>query len=377
MRPRWWDKLIVFLHRHLFSPYGGVTAGDWLRLLRANHFAVDLPYWPRAGLLTLGSLANSAERRREDEQFGAAVARTEVKPPLFVLGHWRTGTTHLHNLLAIDPRFAYPNSYQVCFPHTFLRTEAKAYQTYAAWIPKRRPQDNVYISLETPQEDEFALSIMTACSPYLGWMFPDRARRYERYLTFRGVADEEVRRWKEALVHFLKKLTWKYDRPLLLKSPPHTARVRLLLELFPGARFVHIHRNPYRVFQSTAHTYEAVGPVHALQSRERRPQDEGILRRFGLMYDAFFAERGLIAAGRFHEIGFEELEKDPIGRMRQAYEALGLPDFGGVEGALRRYLDSLTGYRKNELPDPPTALRRRIDREWRRYFEEFGYPTGG
>jgi hypothetical protein len=377
VRPRWWEKFIVFLHRHLFSPFAGVTAGDWLRLLRANHFAVDLPYWPRTALLTLGSLANSLERRREDREFGPAVAGIAVKPPLFVLGHWRTGTTHLHNLLAVDPRFAYPNSYQVVFPHTFLRTEVRAYQTYAAWIPQRRPQDNVRIALETPQEDEFALAILTACSPYVGWMFPDRARYYERYLTFRGVADAEVRRWKEALVHFLKKLTWRYDSPLLLKSPPHTARVRLLLELFPEARFVHIHRDPYRVFQSTVHTHETVRPGFAVQSRRRVPLEEGVLRRFGMMYDAFFEERGLIPAGRFHEMGFEDLEKDPIGQLRQAYEGLGLADFGEVEGALRCYLGSLTGYRKNELPEPPTPLRRRIDQAWRRYFEEFGYRTGG
>lgn len=41
--------------------------------------------------------------------------------------------------------------------------------------------------------------------------------------------------------------------PLLIKSPVHTARVRLVLGLFPRARFLYIHRDPYEVFQSAVH----------------------------------------------------------------------------------------------------------------------------
>lgn len=36
-------------------------------------------------------------------------------------------------------------------------------------------------------------------------------------------------------------------KPLLIKSPVHTARARLFLKLLPHARFVHIHRNPLQV----------------------------------------------------------------------------------------------------------------------------------
>ena len=36
------------------------------------------------------------------------VANTEVPDPVFILGHWRSGTTLFHNLLALDEQFAYP-----------------------------------------------------------------------------------------------------------------------------------------------------------------------------------------------------------------------------------------------------------------------------
>src|SRR5262249_54005687 len=145
---------------------------------------------------------------------------------------------------------------------------------------------------------------------------------------------------KAALTLFAKKLTWKYGRPLLLKSPPHTARVRLLLGLFPEARFVHIHRDPYTVFQSTQHIHATAQPVFCLQRRDRRSEDALILRRYQDMYEAFFAERGLIPAGRYHEMGFEELEKDPLGQVERLYERLRLPGFEEVRPDLERYVGS-------------------------------------
>ena len=60
----------------------------------------------------------------------------------------------------------------------------------------------------------------------------------------------------------------------------------------------------------------------------------------------FFEERGLIPKGRFHEIGFEALEADPIGQVRGVYEALALPEFRQAEPALRRYVESLSGYKR-------------------------------
>jgi hypothetical protein len=93
------------------------------------------------------------------------------------------------------------------------------------------------------------------------------------------------------------------------------------------------------------------------------------------MYAVFLAERRLIPEGHFVELGYEELEKDPLGLVRRVYEGLGLPDFGIVEPALRRYIDSIASYKKNTFPDLPPATRQRIAEEWRPCFEEWGYPV--
>ena len=65
---------------------------------------------------------------------------------------------------------------------------------------------------------------MTAQSSYVGWSFPRRLVHYEKYLTLREVSAPEREAWQAALRYFVQKVTYKYKRPLLLKSPPHTGR---------------------------------------------------------------------------------------------------------------------------------------------------------
>lgn len=351
----------------------GITWRDWRSLLQANDFDVDSSYSLRTLSTTLSSIFNSFHCWKESRTHGLQVANVRIKPPLFVLGHWRTGTTHLHNLLTVDDRFAFPNYYQAAYPHHFLSTESLSSKLEAFFLPRQRPMDNMSINFQAPNEDEFALCAMTQCSPYVGFSFPRRQDHYDQFLTFRGVAADIIGRWKAALVLFLKKLTWKYDRPLVLKSPAHTCRIRLLLELFPDARFVHIHRNPHAVYQSTLHWLRTAGPWYYLQRPGSIDLESRILRVGREMYDAFFEERGLVPAGRFYEVDFAELESDAIGQVQKIYEGLALPDFGYVEPRLRRYLDMLSGYKKNKLHESPPQVRARIAREWRRYFEEWGY----
>ena len=44
----------------------------------------------------------------------------ELPAPVFVIGHWRAGTTLLHELLVRDPRHTYPNTYDCFGPNHFL-----------------------------------------------------------------------------------------------------------------------------------------------------------------------------------------------------------------------------------------------------------------
>ena len=216
---------------------------------------------------------------------------------------------------------------------------------------------------------------MAGYSPYVGWMFPERAEHYARYLTFRDVPTHEVKRWKAAYVALVKKLSWKDERPLVLKSPPNTCRIKLLLEVFPNAKFVHIHRDPYVVYQSTMHLMVRALKIHSFQKPKLPDLHHRVIRQYQTMYEVFFEERDLIPAGRHCEVSFEELLANPIGQMRRVYDELDLPDFGVVEPQLEEYVRSLVGYSKNWFPDLTADVRSEISDAWQRCFAEWGYPT--
>jgi omega-hydroxy-beta-dihydromenaquinone-9 sulfotransferase len=356
---------------------GGITFGDWFRVLRDNHFDVSPRQLIRAMAITAQSAQNSVMRRIEDWRYGAVVRDAEILSPVFVLGHWRSGTTHLHNLLTVDKRFAFPNNYEALFPHAMLSME-RVQSPFIQWfLSPRRPMDNVEWTMRSPQEDEFALCVMTFMSPCMGWFFPKRRDHYDRYLTFRGVDEREVKQWQSAMLAYFGRLSCKYKLPLVLKSPPHTGRIRRLLEIFPGAKFVHVHRDPNAVFSSTRKMLTVNFSLHCLQRPPAAEElDEWIIRQYRAMHDAFFEDRNLIPSGHYHELSFEKLEADPIGEMQRVYEALSLPDFCYVRPALERYVDSARGYQKNAFPELPVALQRRIADAWSPCFEQWGYPPG-
>jgi len=370
------EHLRAFLTKNIFSPVSGFTFSDWFTLLRQAHFRIAPRYIPRALLITLNSLTVTAVSRGEQRTFGEALARTTIHPPVFILGHWRSGTTHLHNLLSVDPQFAYPNFFQTTQPHSFLTTEERASKSRAlkALAPKTRLIDNMKASLDAPMEDEVALTILCGLSPVLSSVFPHRTTHFDRYLTFRDVPELEIAAWKQAFTGFVRKLSLKYGRPVILKSPPHTCRIRLILELFPDARFIHIHRNPYAVFLSYKRSTQIMNKLIQLQLPDLDHLDDRIINQYRAMYDAYFEEVDLIPAGRFHELAYEALEQDPIGELRSIYTSLGIEGFSTVEPLLNEYLGTLRDYRKSELPGIEPALKQRIAAVWAQCFNTWDYP---
>jgi hypothetical protein len=344
-----------------------------MSLLRENRFDIDARYWRGFLFVTMMSLINSKAAKKEERLHGADFATTKIESPLFILGHWRSGTTFLHNLITLDRQFAFPNLFQVTHPHTFIHRESMVVKALADESGEKRSMDNMTVTFDSPGEDEFALLVLCLRSPLVGWIFPRREEFYDRYLTFRTAPSCDLDRWKSAMIHFMKKLTWRYQRPLALKSPVHTARIKILLDLFPEARFIHIHRNPYVVFRSTQKLYQTTVSQTCFQRPCSDPTD-GILRRYQQMYDVFFEERSLIPSGHYWEIGYEELEKDIEGELRKAYEALEIPGFDALLPTLRNYISSIKGYQKNVHDQIKEPLRSRVAEVWQRSFGEWGYP---
>jgi len=355
----------------------GVDGAKWRQHLKTNGLSVQagIRFRLRYRAILMHSLLSASYRKREEREFSAEIERTEVQDPIFVLGHWRSGTTHLHNLLSVDPQLAFPTTYETVFPYTFLLTEQKRSRLLSWMMPSTRPMDNVRQSLQAPNEDEFALNTMTFLSPYMSWVFPRGADRYDKYLTLREIPEPEIDAWRNALIFFLRKLTYHYQRPIILKSPTHTARIKLLLELFPNCQFVHIHRDPYIVFQSTLHTNSKLIELTSLQDAGSADLTGRVLRNFRAMYDSFFEDAPLARGSRFHEVRYEDLDRNPLLEMRKLYDALSLQGFDNIKPALEAYIGSLSNYEKNRFAPMCESQRASIKSAWRREFDVWKYPV--
>jgi hypothetical protein len=354
----------------------GLTFGHWMRVLADNRFHISPAYLHRAAAITLVSPLNSLNALIERLRFGKAIDATKItQPPLFILGHWRSGTTHLHDLLSQDDtQFHAPNTFQVTNPLTFLTTEKTVSKLFAWILPAKRPMDNMPLTFKSPQEDEFAPLIMSQRSAYLAVSFPQTGAHYEDELTFRNVAPAKVTAWKSAFVTFCKKLTLNDPRALLLKSPPHTARIKTILEMFPDARFVHIHRDPYRVFQSQRHFFDTACWYMYMQQPDLDVVDEGILTRHEVMYDAFYDDLPLIPKGRMVEVAFDDIEADPIGQLSRVFDHLSLHDFDSYKPKLQAYLDSISSYKKNAFSTLDDDTKAIVAKRWSRSFDVGNYP---
>lgn len=353
----------------------GTTAAGWFRLLRENHYRVNACYWHRALFMTTLSFVNSLLAWHEQIRVGRGIERTVItEPPVFVLGHWRNGTSHLQRLLACDGRFCTPNVFQTVLPRGFLTWETSIVRLLKGSMPPTRPEDQMSLSYSVPSEDEIALANLCQMSLYLMWTFPVNAPYYRRYLTLGDCSERELSIWKDSMLYLVKKLTFKHGKPILLKSPAHTARIGILLSMFPEARFVHIHRNPYRVFQSTRHLMTALRRHHAILQDWSIPDlNDQILSTYRSMYDAFFAQVGLIPDHQFHELGFEDLKKDPISELERLYSGLSLGGFGRCRPAFERYTASVSNYQQNSYEELAPTLKRRISNEWRKCIVAWGY----
>jgi hypothetical protein len=211
-------------------------------------------------------------------------------------------------------------------------------------------------------------------SPYLKFAFPNHPPECQEYLDLRGVSPEARARWKRGLLWFLKCITLRNPKRIVLKSPPHTSRIEVLLELFPNARFVHIVRDPYAVFPSTIKTWKRFYDDHGAQVPKFEGLEEHVLTSFERMYQVFEESRQLVDPSRFCEVRYEDLVKDPVGQIREVYEKLGLGEFEDVLPALEAYAARTAGYKTSRYDLPPET-RDAITRRWDAFIRKHGYAA--
>lgn len=343
------------------------------------HYGVSSRFVPRAAGLLASSVATVPLRLLDRATAWIALRKAKFdRAPVFIVGHWRSGTTHLHNLMCRDPQFGFASMFQSMTADYSVRPPAFLRGLMGGMIPSRRPMDEVKVALDEPQEEELALMRTSTVSFNHVYNFPRAARRiFARCVLFDGAPRAE-RQWKYAYRDFLRRIAVCHiDRRLCLKNPPNTARLRQILDLFPDARFVHIYRSPYVVYDSTLHLWNSMLPEWSLHQHDPAELSGIVLEFYQGLLRRFFDDRRLIPPGRLAEVRFEDLELRPLDELQRIYHELGLEGFAAARPAIETYAQTLAGYRKNQYDYDPQKARL-VREHWGFAIDHWGYsPPNG
>lgn len=361
----------------------GMRPTAWWNLLKQGHFQISPSRWPMAVIISTATVFNMTFTWIQGVLFRRKLREAELHgPPVFIIGHWRSGTTLLHELMVRDERFSSPTTYQCFAPSHFLLTQW-FFRTFLRWLlPGKRPMDNMDTGWDRPQEDEFALVNLGLPSPYRRIAFPNQGRVDMAYLDLDDIGDQERQVWLDTLKDFLHRVSISTTRPLVIKSPTHTGRIGHLAKAFPHAKFIHITRDPRALFPSTCRLWRSLDAVQGLQAVSADAHhddaasesiDEYVLACLEQMYAAFHAHRDEVATHHIVDIRYEDLVADPIATLQTIYESLRLADFETVREELQTWADTehqayQTNSHRLSAEEEQILLAR-----WGEYFQRYGY----
>lgn len=327
----------------------GARLNVLFRLLTRNKITFSPKTLIRLFLLVQSAAWSSLFAVIEKGRFRKKIFDTELpEDPVFIIGHWRTGSTYLHQLMHLDKRFASPELIQISIPDSFL----VSFKYYAPLIRSvargTRPMDQVRIGINEPQEDEFALFRMTAFSPFERVLFPNGNGYFlEDFGSFLPSDKKDIEFWIRNLKQFYIKNYLFFGKRILSKNPFHSTRIELLDELYPNAKFIHIHRDPFEVVPSTLHLWNVAAKHNALNNRWKSPEIRDVARFYKTMLIKIEEDLSRLPESQYCDISYSNLVSDPVSTLKAAYEKIGLVFTDDLEQKILDFISENRGFRKN------------------------------
>ncbi|MGD1111358.1 MAG: sulfotransferase, partial [Mycobacterium sp.] len=294
----------------------------------------------------LDDATNALGRRMQVHAYIQAhpeVLDAPVERPLFVLGMPRTGTTVISYLLDQDPARRSLLHWQCVHPippasTETLRTDPRC---VALLEEQRRILEFVkqakmplphWEDADGPTEDMF---IHNQDFKGLSWDSFLPTDRYARWL----FDEADMSSTYEYQKRYLQVLQSTAPGTWSLKMPSHSVHIEALLKVFPDARLIWAHRDPYKATGSLCNLWRL--PQQLVMNTELLDQTE--MGRAAMWQMRYHVERPLrardrIGDDRFFHMYYHEMMRDPMDVMRRIYDWADEPLTAETEARMRNWL---------------------------------------
>ncbi len=275
-----------------------------------------------------------------DEILFPGYRKVEITEPLFVLGVPRSGTTHLHRVLAQDQRLTTFSTWECLFALSVTerrfwlglgRLDALVGRPLGRmldWVERHAfgAMAEVHsMGLRDPEEDYFSLMPVLACF-ILILPFPT-----DPYLWRMGTFDRDMpARERARLMNFyrgcLKRHLYVHGpgKRLLSKNAAFAPLAGTLRETFPDARFLVCLREPERTLPSQLSSVEPGVRLFGVLAVAPDFRDR-LTRQLGFYYQNLASALGDLPENRCAWVTMKDLKSDLTGSLTAAYRRLGLP----------------------------------------------------
>ena len=142
--------------------------------------------------------------------------------------------------------------------------------------------DNVILGADEPTEEEYCIGTFSPYGYYTGFVFPRNFDLYSDFLTF-DKKPKDHKKWKKKYYYLVQMLTLGHKgKPLFLKNPTLSYRIRDILEMFPNAKFIFTYRDPYTLYTSMYKFWLKTCEIFSLQEFKEKYYKikDGYLRLF-------------------------------------------------------------------------------------------------
>ena len=262
-----------------------------------------------------------------------------IKRPVFVFGVPRTGTTLLSNLLAADPARRSPLTWEIDDPvppptTASLYTDPRALGRLEMErkMLAARPEMGKYYrgSAIYPNECVF---IMAHDFKTLMWESRGKLPGYHEWIFQTDVTSAYA--YHKRMLQLLQA-----EAPGIwnLKMPSHALFIPALLKIYPDARLIWTHRDPFAATGSLCSLISLahqgyMGKVDVAWLAENYP------RQAAAHANRAMDAREALGEDRIIDVQYGDLLRDPIGTMRKLYAALGDTLTPQAESHMRVWLD--------------------------------------